>query len=252
MTDSALPALESHVIAQPRPLRFPGLVGIFLGFSLCLHLAAVVYYAFSNPFQAAVCVLCGQFLLGISILRLVDGAFVFQDIRLFFLIFFFFYGATLPLVVVFGLQGGARGMAGATFMYATAMFAFNFVQWWYRQPWHDVPHEVFARYRPSFANALVVFLGFVWVIYYLTSRGTQLGLGIHRERANWIGTQLWVVTMFVMNGLVMYGFIGWNQLTRQGKVVLVLTVTAFVLLQISFGNRRDFIPMFVFLAGVIA
>ncbi len=252
MTDSALPALDSNVIAQPRALRFPGLVGIFLGFSLCLHLAAVVYYAFSDPLPAAVCVLCGQFLLGLSILRLVDGAFVFQDIRLFFLIFFFFYGATLPLVVAFGLQGATNGMAGAAFMYATGMFAFNFVQWWFRQPWHDVPPEVFARYRPSFANAVVVFLGFAWIIYYLTSRGNQIGGGINRERANWIGTQVWVVSMFVMNGLVMYGFIGWNQLTRQTKIVLVLSVTAFVLLQISFGNRRDFLPMFVFLAGVIA
>src|SRR5712671_3304280 len=154
MTDSVLPALESHAIAQPRLVRFPGLVGIFLGFSLCLHLAAVVFFVFGDTLQASVSVLCGQFLLGLSILRLVDGAFVFQDIRLFFLIFFFFYGATLPLVAVFGLQGGAAGLAGGAFMYATGMFAFNFVQWWYRQPWHDVPREVFARYRPSFANAL--------------------------------------------------------------------------------------------------
>ncbi len=252
MTDSALPALESRAVAQPRALRFPGLVGIFLGFSLCLHLAAIVYYAFGDTLPASVCVLCGQFLLGLSILRLVDGAFVFQDIRLFFLIFFFFYGATLPMVVVFGLQGATTGIAGAGFMYATGMFAFNFVQWWYRQPWHDVPPEVFARYRPSFANAVLVFLGFAWIIYYLLSRGTVLGGGINRERANWIGTQVWVVSMFVMNGLVMYGFIGWNQLTRQAKVVLALTVIAFVLLQVSFGNRRDFIPMFVFLAGVFA
>ena len=252
MTDSALPALESHGITQTREHPFPGLVGIFLGSSLCLHLAALVYFGFGNSLESAVCVLCGQFLLGLSILRLVDGAFVFQDIRLFFLIFYFFYGATLPIVVAFGLQGATAGIAGAAFMYATGMFAFNFVQWWYRQPWHDVPPEVFARYRPSFANAMLIFLGFAWIIYYLLSRGTVLGGGINRERANWIGTQVWVVSMFVMNGLVMYGFIGWNQLTRQAKVVLVLTVIAFVLLQISFGNRRDFLPMFVFLAGVIA
>ena len=252
MTDSALPALESHTIGQPRALRFPGLVGIFLGFSLCLHLAAIVYIAFGDTLPAAVCVLCGQFLLGLSILRLVDGAFVFQDIRLFFLIFFFLYGATLPVIIVSGLQGPNPGIAGAAFMYATGMFGFNFVQWWYRQPWHDVPPEVFDRYRPSFANAVAVFLGFTWIIYWLSSRGFIFGLGIDRARANWIGTQTWVVSMFVMNGLVMYGFMGWNQLTRRAKVVLVVTVTAFVLLQVSFGNRRDFLPMFVFLAGVIA
>jgi hypothetical protein len=252
MTDSALPALEARTTAQPRALRFPGLVGIFLGFSLCLHLTAIVYFAFGDPLHASVSVLCGQFLLGLSILRLVDGAFVFQDIRLFFLIFFFLYGATLPLAVAFGIQGGATGIAGAAFMYATGMFGFNFVQWWYRQPWHDVPKDVFQRYRPSFTNAVVVFLCFVWIIYYLTSRGTVLGLGINRDRANWIGTQTWIVSVIVMNGFVMYMFIGWSQLTRQARTVLVLTVTAFVLLQLSFGNRRDFIAMFVFLAGVTA
>lgn len=252
MTDTALQAPDSRMVVPSGALRFPGVVGIFLGASLCLHLAAVVYYAFSAPLQAAVCALCGQFLLGLSILRLVDGAFVFQDIRLFFLIVFFLYGATLPLVIVFSVQGGVAGMAGAAFMYATGIFSFNFVQWWYRQPWHDVPKDAFQTYRPSFANAAVVFLCFVWIIYYLTSRGTVLGLGIDRARAGWIVTQTWVVSVIVMNGLVMYTFIGWSQLTRQARVLLVISVSAFVLLQISFGNRRDFIAMFLFFAGVIA
>src|ERR1051326_1920719 len=252
MTDSALPGFDVRLAAQPRELRFPGLVGIFLGFSLCLHLAAVVYFAFDDTLYAAVCVLCGQFLFGLSILRLVDGAFVFQDIRLLFLIVFFLYGATLPLVVAFGVQGSQPGSAGAAFMYATGMFGFNFVQWWYRQPWHDEPKDVFQRYRPSFANAVVVFFCFVWIIYYLRSRGNALGGGFNRESRNWIGTQTWVVSTIVMNGFVMYMFIGWSKLSRQARVLLVVAVSGFVLLQLSFGNRRDFIAMFLLLAGVIA
>src|SRR4026209_2505998 len=106
MTESALSADEVVAELQARPHRFPGLVGIFLGISLCLHLAAIVYLAFGNTLPAATCFLCGQFLAGISIIRLVDGAFVFQDIRLFFLIFFFLYGGTLPLLVVFKRAGG--------------------------------------------------------------------------------------------------------------------------------------------------
>src|SRR6266498_5457254 len=118
MTDSALPAS----VAQPRALRFPGLVGIFLGISLCLHLAAIVYIAFSDSLEAATCLLIGQFLLGLSILRLVDGAFRFQDIRLFFLIFFFLYGGTLPIIATLHITGGAPGLPAAAFMYGTAMF----------------------------------------------------------------------------------------------------------------------------------
>jgi hypothetical protein len=139
------------------------MVGIFLGLSLCLHLAAIVYWAFGDTLPAATCFLTGQFFLGLSILRLIDGAWVFQDIRLFFLVFFFLYGATLPLVVVFGWQGEINGIAGAAFMYATGMFGFNVVQWWYKWPWHDVPATVFSRIRPSFANAVLVFLAFGWV-----------------------------------------------------------------------------------------
>ncbi|MEP6906314.1 MAG: hypothetical protein ABI875_09515, partial [Gemmatimonadales bacterium] len=134
MTDSTLGAPAAEV--ESRALRFPGMVGIFLGFSLCLHLAAIVYFVFGDTMEAATCFLTGQFFLGLSILRLIDGAWVFQDIRLFFLVFFFLYGGTLPLVVVFGLTGGIGGVPGAAVMYATAMLAFNVVQWWYKWPWH--------------------------------------------------------------------------------------------------------------------
>jgi hypothetical protein len=246
MTDSAL--------SQPgeRPLRFPGTVGIFLGFSLCLHLAAIVYAAFGDMLPAATCFLFGQFFLGVCILRLVDGAWVFQDIRLFFLVFVFLYGGTLPVVVVFGWTGEIGGMAGAAFMYATAMLGFNIVQWWYKYPWHDVPESVFAIIRPSFANAIVVFLGFAWVAYYAASRGIQFSLTIDRSQVRFIGTQTWVVSMFVVNGFVMYMMAGWGQLSRKARVILVVSVTAFILLQLSLGNRRDFMPMFIFLAGVVA
>lgn len=246
MTDSAL--------SQPdeRPLRFLGTVGIFLGFSLCLHLAAIVYAAFGDMLPAATCFLFGQFFLGLSILRLVDGAWVFQDIRLFFLVFVFLYGGTLPVVVVFGWTGEIGGMAGAAFMYATAMLGFNIVQWWYKYPWHDVPDAVFAIIRPSFANAIVVFLGFAWVAYYAASRGIQFSLTIDRSQVRFIGTQTWVVSMFVVNGFVMYMMAGWGQLSRKARVILVVSVTAFILLQLSLGNRRDFMPMLIFLAGVVA
>lgn len=251
MTDSLLDD-DLVAIESTKPHRFPTLIGVFLGTALCLHLAALVYVAFGDRLPAATCFLCGQFLIGISILRLVDGAFVFQDIRLFFLIFFFLYGASLPLVVISGLGGGAAGLDGAAFMYGTAIFGFNFVQWWYRQPWHDVPKEVFARYRPSFANAVVVFLGFVWAVSFALSRGVQFRFTIDRWQATLLTTQGWVVSMFVMNGLVMYMMIGWRSLTRQARTLLVMSIAAFIALELFFGNRRDFVSMFVFLAVVVA
>ena len=65
MTDSALPALGA------RPLRFPGMVGILVGLSLCLHLAAVVYLGFGDSMPAATAFLCGALIMLLSIVRLV-------------------------------------------------------------------------------------------------------------------------------------------------------------------------------------
>jgi len=250
MMDSAI---EQHVSpTESRPLRFPGMVGIFLGFSLCLHLAALVYFVFGDTIEAATCFLTGQFFLGLSLLRLIDGAWVFQDIRLFFLIFFFLYGGTLPIVVFFGWAGGINGIAEAAFMYGTGILGFNVVQWWFKWPWHDVPKSIFARIRPSFANAVVVFLGFAWVAFYALSRGVHFSLTIDRGQVQFIGTQAWVVSMFVVNGFVMYMMAGWGQLSGKAKVILVVSVTAFIAFQVSLGNRRDFMPMFIFLAGIVA
>src|SRR4026208_20005 len=128
MTDSALPALNG------RALRFPGAVGMLLGLSLCMHLGALVYLGFGDGMPAATAFLIGQFLFGISIIRLLDGSWVMQDIRLFFLVFFFLYGGSLPLIVLSGIGGEEAGLAGAAAMYATGMLGFNMVQWWYRQP----------------------------------------------------------------------------------------------------------------------
>ena len=245
-------------VAQPlspsdaRPLRFPGMVGIFLGFSLCLHLAAIVYLAFGDTFPAATCFLTGQFFLGLSILRLIDGAWVFQDIRLFFLIFLFLYGGFLPVAAVLEGGGVTGGLAGAACMYGTAMFAFNLVQWWFRWPWHDVPGSAFARIRPSFANAVLVLLGFASIGYYAVSRGVHFSFTIDRSQVRFIVTQTWVVSMYVLNGFVMYMIAGWAQLGKKPRVILAVSVTAFIALQISLGNRRDFMPMLIFLAGIIA
>ena len=53
MTDSALSALPADSSLQVDVRRFPSLPGIFLGLSLTLHLAAIVYFAFDSSMQAA-------------------------------------------------------------------------------------------------------------------------------------------------------------------------------------------------------
>jgi hypothetical protein len=240
----------AEVIEQPA--RFPTSSGILLGASLSLHFAAVVEWALGMPIDAAAYFIIGQFTLSLALLRLYDGRWVIQDIRLFFVIFLFLYGASLPLVVMSGYGGVQFGIAGAGAMYGTALLGFNLVQWWYRQPWHDVPKEIFENIRPSFSNAMVVMAALGFILAYGFSRGIYLSLTIDRSQVRFLGTQLWVVSMFVMNGFFMYMFAGWSGLSRSARVVLVFTLFGFIGFQLAMGNRRDFLPMLIFLAGVVA
>jgi hypothetical protein len=231
---------------------FPTAAGIALAISVALHLAAVVEGVLGRLVDAGALFVTAQFFLSLGLLRLYDGKWVIQDIRLFFAIFLFLYGATLPLAVMFGVAGDIPGIGGATLMYGTAFVAFNLVQWWYRQPWHDIPPEVFRRIRPTIGNGIVLSLAFLFVIGYAVSRGVQIGLTIDRSQVRFLGTQLWVVSIFVVNGLAMFMFAGWSNLSRFMKIMLVTIIIGYVGFQLAMGNRRDFLPMFVFIFCVVA
>src|SRR5687768_16781735 len=242
---TAEPASASVVAGR----RFPSSAGILLGTALALHLAALIEGAVGDDLAAGTWFLVGQFFVSLALLRLYDGKWVFQDIRLFFVIFFFLYGGTLPLVVISGLGGKQPGITGAAFMYATAFLGFNLVQWWYRQPWRDVPKDVFDRIRPSFLNVLMLVAALAFIFAYAAALGVEISLTIDRGQVGYLGTQLWVVSMFIVNGYVMYMIAGWNRLTRTGRFALVACATLFVGFQLAMGNRRDFMPMLIFLAG---
>ena len=232
--------------------RFPTSAGILLGASISFHLAALIEVLLGQRIDATALVLVGQFALSLALLRLYDGKWVFQDIRLFFVIFLFLYGATLPLVVLFGFGGDEPGIAGAGFMYATAFFGFNVVQWWYRQGWHDVPGEVFRRIRPRFPNVLMLLAGLGFIAAYAMLLGLRVSASLDRSAVTVLGTQLWVVSMFILNGFVMYMVAGWSNLTKGGRVVLIAVVIGFVGFQLTLGNRRDFLPMLLFVVGILA
>ncbi len=240
------------MVAEAKEVIFPTTPGMILGFAVCFHLFALVEIAFGTSLAAATWFLVGQFLVSLGLLRLYNGRWVLQDIRMFFLLFFFLYGATLPLVVTLGLSLPVPGIDNAAFMYATAFLGFNIVQWWYRQPWNDVQAAVFDRIRPTFLNTLILILAFMAILVYAVSRGLDITGAIDRRKNLLLGTQLWVVAIFGMNGLVMYMFAGWQRLSVIVRRWLVVYVVLFVLFALSMGNRRDFLAMFIFLFGVVA
>ena len=230
---------------------FPRTPGILLALSVALHIAAVIETVLGSRVDGSAFFVTGQFVLSLALLRLYDGRWAIQDIRLFFVIFLFLYGAALPLIVLFRVAQPVGGIAGAGYMFGTAFVGFNLVQWWYKQPFTDVPKEVFRRIAPSPLNIMVLVLALLAVFAYAFSRGVHLGLKIDRGQTQFLGTQLWVVMIFAVNGLTMFMFAGWGRLSRLEKLVLVGALAVFILFQLAMGNRRDFLAMFVFLTGVL-
>jgi oligosaccharide repeat unit polymerase len=218
---------------------------------VALHVAALVEGLFGRRVDSAAFFVTGQFLISLTLLRLYDGRWAIQDIRLFFALFLFLYGAALPLIVLFGVAQPVAGIAGAGYMYGTAFVAFNLVQWWYKEPFRDIPREVFERVAPSPLNIIVLGFAFLAVIMYAFSRGVSIGLRIDRGQTQFLGTQLWVVMIFVVNGLTMFMFAGWSALSRLEKFLLVAMLGLFIVFQLAMGNRRDFLAMFIFLTAVV-
>src|SRR5678815_6051730 len=135
---------------------FPMGPGILLAMAVGLNVASVVQAILGRPIDGAALFVTGQFLLTLALLRLYDGRWVIQDIRVFFAIFFFLYGGMLPLVMLFGITQPVPGVAGAGYMYGTAFLGFNLVQWWYKQPFADVPKAAFNRIVPRPLNVIAV------------------------------------------------------------------------------------------------
>ncbi|HZI99495.1 MAG TPA: O-antigen polymerase [Gemmatimonadaceae bacterium] len=230
---------------------FPRGPGILIAISIGLHVASLVQVLLGRVVDGGALFVTAQFLIALALLRLYDGRWVIQDIRVFFSLFLFLYGGALPLVVLFGITQPVPGIGGAAFMYGTAFLGFNLVQWWYKQPFVDVPRKAFDRIVPRPINVIVLVLGFVAVVGYALSRGVQLGLRIDRNLNHYLGTQLWVVLIFMVNGLTMFMFAGWNRLSRFARIAVVVSIVLFIMFQLTMGNRRDFLAMFIFLTGVV-
>jgi oligosaccharide repeat unit polymerase len=246
-------AVGTNEIARPRfaPLPFPTSVGILLGIALCAHLGAMVYVLTGAGLAASVFFVGGQFALSLGLLRLYNGVWVFQDIRLPFVVFMFLYGFSLPAISVMR-SADSPGLSEAACLYGTAFLGFNIVQWWHKCPWRDVPADSFAWVCPTFANAMLFLAGFAGILGYAWLKGTRTFLTFDRSQMSWLYTQTWVVSMMMMNGFAIFMFAGWPRLGANARRLVAATVIAFVMLHIGLGNRRDFLAMFIFLLGMIA
>jgi hypothetical protein len=90
------------------------------------------------------------------------------------------------------------------------------------------------------------------VFGYAASRGVTFAATIDRRQSALLGTQVWVVTILVVNGVMMYMLAAWGGLGRFARFAVAGSITAFVLLQVTLGNRRDYLYLALFLIASTA
>lgn len=236
-----LAAVRSAVQPAPASPTASALLALGIGAGL----AGAVEAASGSALAGAAAFLFGQMLVGLGLVRAADGAWRLQDPRLVFMVVYGLYGISAALAA---LAEGSEppGLAAATFLYGTGLFGFNAVQAIRATPWEDVPRERFRRYPASMVNYGVLVSVVLFVFAYAASRGVTFAATIDRRQAGLLYTQLWVVTIFVTNGVMMYMVAAWDNMSRPGRLLVGASIACFVLLQVTLGNRRDYLFLALF------
>jgi hypothetical protein len=181
-------------------------------------LAGAVEAASGGALAGSAVFLLGQMLVGYGVVRALDGAWRLQDPRLVFVTVYGLYGVAAALAALAGDDPAPAGLAAATALYGTGLFGFNAVQAITAARWHDVPRERFRAYPANLVNHGVLVAAVLFVFAYAASRGVTFAATIDRRQSALLGTQLWVVTILAVNGIMMYMLAAWDGLGRLGRL----------------------------------
>lgn len=236
--------------ADTRPGSATGSALIALG--IAAGLVGAVEAATGRPLHGAAEFLFGQMLVGLGFMRALDGAWRLQDPRLVFVVVYGLYGIAAALATLAGDGVAPPGLTAATWLYGTGLFGFNAVQAITATRWVDIPVRTFRRYPATLVNHGVLVGAVLFVFAYAASRGVTFAATIDRRQSALLGTQLWVVTILVANGVMMYMFAAWDDLTSGGRLLVGGTIVSFVLLQVTLGNRRDYLFLALFVIALVS
>lgn len=208
---------------------------------------------------AALAFYFSQFSLALLLLIHCNRGLFFQDIRLLFVLIYTLYGLMLPGSTLAG-YGYFHGMSpqdpsliGATVLYASGLVAFNLVLWRFPIPWRNPSIGTNLSSHSTILGRVGLVALTAWLIAYPLSRGVQLTLSIDRLGRNLIYTQLWIVTIFFIDGAFMYFLWNYQALRAKSKVVVLICLAIYIAFMIfSLGARRDFLPLLLFAMAIVS
>ncbi len=191
--------------------------------------------------------LISQSVLGVLLINKENDAFYPQDIRVAFIVTYSLYSLFCPLISLLGFDVFLSSMPLTTFCFGLGMAGFNLGTILVPVKWENSSLMKNSVNYSLLLLLLVVELIVltVYLIAYHVPVFTTLG---QFDRFEFFATinQVWVILTMAISltsCLIIYYFDEWN---RKQLIFGILLIVYYIALQLSLGNRRDFLPILLF------
>ena len=191
--------------------------------------------------------LISQSLFGVLFVNKENEAFYPQDIRVIFIVTYSLYSLFCPLISLLGFDVFLSTMPLTTFCFGLGLAGFNLGNILFPVKWVNIS---FVKNSVNYSLLLLLLLAelillTVYLIAYQVPVFSTLGQFDRLEFFETIN-QVWVVLTMAISltaCLIIYYFDEWN---RKQFIFGILLIVYYIALQLSLGNRRDFLPILLF------
>jgi oligosaccharide repeat unit polymerase len=191
--------------------------------------------------------LISQSFFGVLLINTENKAFYPQDIRVVFIVTYSLYSLFCPLISLLGLDVFLSTMPLTTFCFGLGLAGFNLGTILVPVKWE---HLTLIKNSVNYSLLLLLLFGelillTIYLIAYHIPIFSSLG---QFDRVEFFETinQVWVVLTMAISltaCLIIYYFDEWN---KKQFVFGILLILYYIALQLSLGNRRDFLPILLF------
>ena len=191
--------------------------------------------------------LISQSIFGVLFVNKENEAFYPQDIRVLFIVTYSLYSLFCPLISLLGFDVFLSTMPLTTFCFGLGLAGFNLGNILFPVKWVNIS---FVKNSVNYSLLLLLLLAelillTVYLIAYQVPVFSTLGQFDRLEFFETIN-QVWVVLTMAISltsCLIIYYFDEWN---RKQFIFGILLIAYYIALQLSLGNRRDFLPILLF------
>lgn len=227
-----------------------------------LNIFGVIFFIKGADIFGALLIFLGQFFFAINKIYKCDKGLYFQDIRLLFINFYLLYGSFLPVYLISSSSNGLgiylpesdtgyTGIVSAVLLYALGLFGLNVALIVQPIAWVSGKLPVSKKIN-AIPGLILLLLSVIATIAYAAANGTTFSFSIDIGNRGNMFDQIWVVLIFILSGIFMYLIAHYSHLSTFSKVNLYFYSAIFLMFMLMIGDRRDFLPILIFILAVRA